>query len=490
MTHSYTGGQASLWIQADGPNTQPQLLGCHGIGDIDEGLGDIELFYCPDPAAMDRFIVRGSVQGTPDPVTVTVTGDVTDTLDALETVNCPVTLFVHKSKNGRRDVFSNYDRTFVLRNARVTSRSLTNLAAQTPDDNDRSAQSFELSADQLLRPMRLTISRQTITEVNAINDITFCNDEQCRTDDSPATRACQTGYAVADNTAAATANVLATADGSSWAATAADPFSTNEIAVAVECFDLGRNEIRVLVACGTTAVAGPARIAYSDDGGTTWTAVNVGAVNGQYVATRHSLFAVDKNAVWVGTDDGYIYKSEDSGVTWVAQESGNITAGAWNAISFSTGEEGWAGGDSNALARTIDGGDSWSTIAGPSAKSGDNIVAVDALDRNRAWIGYDDGTLFYTLDGGTSWYQRTFSGSGVGSIKAIKFTNDLTGYLVRDNASPVGNVLFTVDGGYTWETITTPTNTGLNAIYPCGPHSFFLAGEASGGTGFIAKAIV
>jgi hypothetical protein len=62
--------------------------------------------------------------------------------------------------------------------------------------------------------------------------------------------------------------------------------------------------------------------------------------------------------------------------------------------------------------------------------------------------------------------------------------------MISDNASPVGTVHWTKDGGYTWETITTPTNVGLNALFVCDEWNFFVCGEAQGGTGFIAKGTV
>lgn len=484
----FKAGQAALWVQPSGPNTAPVYLGCHEIGDIEVPEGDVELITCPDPTGTDKFRVVGSVQSAAGAVTAEVIGDITDELDALETAFGTFTLFVHKIKKGRRDLFTNYDRSFVLLNARRTSRTLSNLASRSQDDNERSEQSFALSAEALLSPFPLSVNRQTISETQSINDITFCNSQQERTEESPAMDSCQVGYAATDAGTGVTANVLKTLNGGTWAATAADPFAADEHVIAVECFESSRDVTRVMVARGSTDADDPADIAYSDNGGTSWVVVPVGAVDGQFAPASNSLFAYDRSNIWLGVQDGYIYKSEDAGLSWTAQEAGVINSGAWNAIHFATALVGVAGGASNELARTVDGGSTWSALTGPSAQAGVAINTVFALDRNRIWAGYADGDLYFTLDGGVNWEARSFTGSGVGQVRSIRFLNDLEGVMVTNNASPLGAVHTTMDGGYTWEAKTTPTNSGLNAVFVCDEWKFFVAGEANGGTGFIAKA--
>ena len=165
-----------------------------------------------------------------------------------------------------------------------------------------------------------------------------------------------------------------------------------------------------------------------------------------------------------------------------------ISSGNWNGIHYITKDVGYAVGASNEIAKSIDGGTTWSAVTGPSAQAGVAANCVFTLDKNRAWIGYADGDLYYTLDGGTTWTARSFTGSGVGQVRAITFRNDMEGYMATNNASPVGTLHRTRDGGYTWETVTTVTNSGLNDVYACDQWKLYLAGEANASTGFIAKA--
>ena len=401
------------------------------------------------------------------------------------------------SKSGRKDVFTNFDRTYVFVNVRITSRGLTNLTARTPDDNARSEQTFDLSAESLLRLVTPTINAQSNSETTAVNDITFCNEETCRTDEDPASDICQTGYAACDaatGSPAVSANVLVTTNGGTWAATDADPFAVGENLSGVECFALGRDTTRVIASRGAPVALEPAKVSYSDDSGATWTDVSINSTNFTYVAAGQSMFAFDRNNIFVGLDNGYIYKSIDAGLSFTAIESATIHSGIWNAIHFVDTNVGWAGGAANILAKTVDGGTSWSAITGPTAESGNAVLTVFVLDRNRVWIGYDSGTLYYTLDGGAlgnaSWTARAFTGSGVGDVRDVAFLNDSLGFLAVDDADPVGTIHWTIDGGYTWTALTTPTNAGLNRLYVCDQWTFFTAGEVVGGIAYIAKGSV
>jgi photosystem II stability/assembly factor-like uncharacterized protein len=491
MATAFTAGMGSLWIQRDGPNTQPQWLGCHLLGDTDIPKGDIELIYCVDPSGPNRHKVVGSIKGAAGAITTSITYQLQDVFDFMERLDCPYTLFVNMVKSGPMNLFSNADRRFIFVNAQNTSEGLTGLTARSPDDNTRSDGTADISAEELLRTIEQTVTRQSISETQSIVGITFCNEAQCRTDENIARDICEVGFAstVADTGVAA--NVLSTTNGATWTATSADPFAADEDCGGIVCFELGRDETRVIVARGETDGSNPAEIAYSDDSGATWTNVNVGSTNGQFNEFNLAMFALDRNNVWCGTDDGYIYKSEDAGLTWTAQESGSITTAGITCIRFVDEDVGWACGEGNIVMRTVDGGTSWSAVTGPTAQAGVDAHVVEPLDRNRAWIGYEDGDLYYTVDAGVDgWNARSFTGSGVGVVQDIRFHNEQHGYLLRDNASPVANVLETVDGGYSWSGLTTPTNSGGTQLWVCDDWNFYISGLANASTGYIAKGTV
>ena len=232
-------------------------------------------------------------------------------------------------------------------------------------------------------------------------------------------------------------------------------------------FSINGTTKRILVARGTADGGNPAEVAYSDNAGATWTTVNVGSVNGQYVTRAQGMFALDQYNVWLVTNDGYIYKSEDGGVTWTAQEVGTLAATGWNAIVMLDALNGWVAGASNKIATTEDGGMTWTLVSGASAQAAVNCYCLAVVNEYEIWIGYSDGDLYYTMDGGVTWTKRALPVTAA-AVNAVSFANQLVGYVVYDTAAPVGGLLRTIDGGYTWEAVALPTNAGLNAIQVIG----------------------
>ena len=51
----------------------------------------------------------------------------------------------------------------------------------------------------------------------------------------------------------------------------------------------------------------------------------------------------------------------------------------------------------------------------------------------------------------------------------------------------MGTVFATIDGGYSWDAVTTFTNTGINGMYVHDLNTAFFAGEPQGSTGVIGK---
>jgi photosystem II stability/assembly factor-like uncharacterized protein len=487
-TKYFVAGEGALWIQPDGPNTKPQFLGCHELGDVTIPKGTLNLMYCPDPSKPKAYKVVGSYRSAPGAITTSIEVLMSKVADYLERVDCPVPIFIHKVECGRKDVFAAYQRSVVLVDAEVTSRGLSGMVSRDPDAEGESMQNFDIEAQDYFDAFGLSIERQSTTETEALNDIHFCGDEICEGDCGEAQSICELGYAVGDAAAGSPsnqANVLETEDGSTWAATSTNPFGAAEDIAAVSCFSIGGGNTRILVGRGSTDAGNPAEIAYSDDGGATWTNVNVGSVNGQYFMGRDSIFVLDIYNIWAVTSGGYIYFSGDGGATWTAQESGVITAGDYYGISFANADDGFAVAAADIIARTVDGGATWSAVTATGG-AGD-LLTVKTISQLRAWVGDDEGDLYFTKDGGTTWTSRSFSGSGSGEVRDIEFYNDYVGALIHNSATPVGSVHVTIDGGYTWQAITTPTNTGLNSIFICSPYLMYAVGEVQGSTAVILK---
>lgn len=484
----------ALFVQRNGPNTKPIYAGCFTVDDIEYPQGDVELIRCFDSTGRGWKIV-GQTQAPPDPVTTTLTGLMFKTVNVVERLRCPAVIYaMQKCGEGvRPDIFTNYERGVALNVARVTSTTWANLIHR--EEDTASERSVEISANPPAYEffnLKAAVARQSTTQTQALNGIAICGEEQCagRCDVS-AVDLCQNLVAAGDTLAGSpggSAEVITTANnGGTWTATATDPFAVGEDVSAVVCFQLDKDTNRIVVARGTTDAGNPAEVAYSDDSGATWVNVNVGSVNGQFAPHNGSLYALDRNNIWFGTNDGYIYNSSDAGESWEVQESGVITTDEINGITFADENQGVFVGNSNIIAQTSDGGSTWSAVTGPADQAGINIYSV--AWSGRWWIGYETtGELWFSEDDGTTWEQRTYDGlASQVSVPSISFVSELHGFFVSNTAIPAGTIYHTVDGGYTWERLITTTNAGLNAVVGCDPNSTFAVGEPSGGTAVILK---
>jgi len=476
----------ALWIQPDGPNSAVHFLGCHDLGDLSVPEGGIELLRCirPDGSGWD---VVGSTETPPDPVTVTITSLLAKERDWLEKVRCPFAIYILHRNCGNADVFSNYVRGEILGWARRASRTYAGLVMREEDTS--STLEVELEARPPLMDVdALVVDRISTTEVNALNGVDANMDQRCYGDCGETLDQGEAVVIAADSAVGpATANILFSDDeGRTFAAGATDPFGAGLNALSVVRFPIGRNLVRILA--GKAAVGGAqGEVAYSDDGGTTWTVVSIGGVAaGHGVTAPKGLFALDQRHIWLASALGYIYFSEDGGETWAVVEAGVVTVGSYAFTHFADELNGIAGAPADILAVTTDGGETWA--AATATGGGGDLLGGVALDANRYWVGDDDGKLWFSTDGGTTWTQRTgWTGSGTGDVEDLAFVDDFRGFMVHNSAGGVGTILRTINGGYDWEALDTPTNSGLNSIVAPKANLAFAVGEVNAGSGVILK---
>lgn len=489
MSEFYTRGEVALWLQPNGPNTAPVYLGCHQLDSITEPLGDNTLIRCPDPAQPNAYRTIGKVKSPPDLVTFSVNFRVQEVLDYLETIKCPVTVFAHLRKCGRADLFTNYERTFILQDADVTSRGIENLAALEANDATVNA-----SADfQALPPVmrvkgvnKLLVERLTTAETRHGMAIWFCDPAQCTTECGGISPGCKRGFIstyTPTGSATGKAHVLYTTDGETWSVTATDPLGAGEDAGPLVAFYVGPQTVRVVVARGESIAGSPARVVYSDDNGATWKTVSVGNTDGEYIL---ALWTTGNGYLWAGTSAGNIYYSADSAASWTLQAALGWTE--VRGIHFLNNTHGVAVGAKTglaAIAYTVNGGQSWIELTPPSGAVA--LRRVQMIDYSRWWVEGNTGVLYYTIDAGSTWQTRALpvtpsTGGG------LQFVNALVGFVSVGVSSTV-QVWRTIDGGYTWEQIAIPYIAGVHDLWACSANEFYLVGQASDGTTYIAHGV-
>lgn len=486
----------AIWIQPGGANNTVYYLDCKDMGDLTIGEGARALLQCFDASGIGWETV-GSTVAPPDPVAFDVTGLMFESLDWLERVECPFTIYVLKRTCGRADIFTNYVRGFVISNVNRSQRTYSGLVARDTDVESTLAVALE-AYPPVLQVEELEVIRKTAAtgDTLAYNDVAFnvdrrCLGEGCGDELDPGER----GWIAGDSAVGpAVAQVVQSVDdGDTWTQViCAAPLTAGEDAMSVVRFPYGRTGERYIV--GGNVAAGPQGIiAYSDDNGATCSAVvNVGgAAAGAGPAFHGAMFALDQNHIWiVGGTGGEINFSDDGGETWTEQEDGTIIGGVGYAIHFEpTGQYGMAVGAADTIAVTSDGGASWTAATAVTA-SGDDLLSCTVLDENRAWVGTDESGLYFTRDMAATWTQRTGwtdSGLAAGHVQDMAWIGDQVCFMSYQTAAPVGHVHYTFDGGMSWERLTTPANSGLNGIFAIDETHAFCVGEANAGTGVILE---
>lgn len=480
-----TLNSGALWIQPGGPNTRPVYLGCHDLGDLAAPGGKITLVQCFN--GKGGWDTVGFTRSAPEPVTFSLGTYLGKTADFIETLSCPATLFVHLRDCGKPDVFSNYVRTLIVDLANIATRTYAGLVDKGEDKTAMITADAE-ALPPIVRGFALTARRQSIIETAGLADIAVCDNGRCAGPCGGAINAGDVAFVAGlalNSSPANKAEAWFTADGGTWTAGAAEPFAGGVDLGNAGCYPVGRSSLRRLVTQGETVGGTPMRVAYSDDDGATWTVVTVGAVTGQFAADAGALFVLDTYNIWLVTSGGYVYYSGDGGLTWTAQESGVIAAGTYHAVDFADTDTGYAVGAANVVIKTIDGGQTWSAVTGPAI--GIALTTVDVRDADHAWVGTAGGELWYTNDGGVTWTRRDFAGSGVGEVADVAFVDDNVAFMLHNTAAPLGGVFQTINGGYSWEAVSTPPNAGLSALGVVNAALAYAVGPVSGGTAMIIK---
>jgi len=505
MPNFYTAKDGKLFVQPYGPNTDPDYLGCHDISDIVIPRGSVERRWCPDPETGD-YVLGNRVQGPPDAPTATLTTHIAETADYLERLNmrrCPQSFYVLKGKCKSRKLVLNYGRGWVLHYGIETQKTLSGLAAGFTSGIDESGQAFEYDLAKVEPFFQLQDTRETTTETQTLFDIAACNAPQCAGVCGPAEEACDFLVAVAAaETGVATANVIYSLDGGiTWTAMATDPFLADEDVISVVCFPVGDGSAtRVVVARGTTSGL-VAEIAWTDDlGATAWNNVLVGTTATEFAQWNGALFALDRRHIWLVTDSGNIYFSNDGALSWTEQATTNTNG--LNYVRFVDEQVGLAVGDTNTILLTRDGGGHWNALTGPVAQAAVNCQCVDLFDDHRYFIGYSDGELWYTLAGDVNmvsadWSQRLLD-TPTGAVSTHRIndvmfyrdggyhTDDHMGYLVtkwEDGSGDYHGAIYrTYDGGFDWEiwytaALDAPATYGLAAVWNCGYNKAFAVGD-------------
>lgn len=222
----------------------------------------------------------------------------------------------------------------------------------------------------------------------------------------------------------------------------------------------------------------------------TWQQVNSGFVVGK---GPKAITTADVRHTWIAGDGGYIYFAKNHRIGVEVQDAGNVTTQNYNDINAMDANNVLAVGNSNAVARTFNGGANWEAVTGPAV--GINLGACWMWGASIWLVGEGAGglgRLWLTMDAGKTWTQVGLP-STYSRIYDIEFVSEAEGYMVASiGGSSV--VLRTITAGNEWVTLpqgkrgTALTNTYLTHVTTTDRYSntAYAVGLASNGTAGVA----
>lgn len=224
------------------------------------------------------------------------------------------------------------------------------------------------------------------------------------------------------------------------------------------------HKVAFVNACSGVTVGRGGSIRTTTDGGTLWTQRYSGTK-----VTLRDVAAISPNHAWAVGDNhieggpsmgkGTIVSTDNGGVTFTAQDSGN--SNNLFGVSFADSKNGWVVGDKGTILRTKNGGGNWDDITQNNPDRGHDLGDVVFVDAMNGWAVGAGGTILHTTDGGDSWelQKSSLPVATAPPLLAVAFPDLMTGYAVGFE----GTILATKDGGKLWEfqpSVTFEPNSG------------------------------
>lgn len=180
-------------------------------------------------------------------------------------------------------------------------------------------------------------------------------------------------------------------------------------------------------------------VAYTADGGSTWTSSTAGVAR-----ELHGVDAVAADDVWAVGDNGTIVHW--NGSAWSPRTAPTQFASkGFNAVSFFDSQHGWAVSDGRGVAYTGNGGATWTTVATPGNTG--YLYGVAARSATTAFAVGDSGQIK-----ALSATSMTTRATVAGTLYGIAFADDQHVWAVGDLA----RIYKSSDGGATWTSATRP----------------------------------
>ena len=489
MPEFIRSSEGDLFVQDD-PSVAFEHLTCTQVGDLPFPQGDLTPVWCPDPAQKGEFIIDGFIRGEAGAATTTLQKPLSNVANfLLEAADegCQLNGWIPYGCAGERGNAENWDLGVILFGMMISNSTiLANAVAAMPADEARVMTSADLSYMARMMIYLLRFDRQGVNNTADANAVAFLP-MRCADRCGPARRACTEGYIALSGSLYDSEIKYTRNAGVSWSQVAVSPFAQGGSVSDLVLLEVSGGH-RAIFSRGSSTVGVAAEISVYADFAKVADHF-VGSVAGQ---TIQALYAYG-GRVWAAASDGYIYISVTSGDTWTEAEAANETSEDLNDLAMYTVNQGYAVSDNNVVLVVNDGVD-WNAKTGPAVNT--DLLSVDINWAGHVFIGAADGTLYISEDEGDTYEADRMIDFGTGSIDYISFPDinmRYAGMLIFNDATGIGWVYRTKDGGVTWQmagTQLTAWNSGLNGGFMCDQNKLVVVGNVHEGTTFIGKTSV
>jgi len=483
--------QASVFVQTD-PAEPYVWLSCAGAGDLSIPAGERTVVYRPNPKQSGKMQIWDYIEGTEGAPTLRLTNPFTNVINFLLEQKCRFQVRINYACAGDRpNTITSYTVSDLLVEGLPGTRGKGPSAlgggttgAGTMVDTNAELQGLGYS---LLYPLQT--SRLTLASLTSVGSLVFVP-EQCRSACRAVVNLGCIGYVFP--AAAVYGYQQKTVDcGTTWNATAWQPFTIAGNDVSSSLTVEIATGYRVIVAGNLVDPLEPPEISYVDvvsgvnptDAGLVAVNIWVGTVVNQGI---HMLTRATDGTIWAAGTNGYIWYSKTLGVSWTTIATG--AGQTFNDVAFLDDRRGFAVGNSNTFWYTADGA-TWAAAVGPAPAC--NLLTIAINRFGHIFVGDNAAQIWRTIDYGTTWEMLVDLGTG--NVNRIRFDPNLAyvGYALYNNATPVGYLYRSEDGGVTWAQQVNPTgsNSGYNDLFVCDPNMVYVGGEPHplGGTSYVAK---
>ncbi|KAA3616691.1 MAG: T9SS C-terminal target domain-containing protein [Calditrichaeota bacterium] len=204
----------------------------------------------------------------------------------------------------------------------------------------------------------------------------------------------------------------------------------------------------------------------------------------------NDVFIFDDQSALIVGDSAAIIKTDDGGESWQSQTSPLEQNAFLNDAHFIDNFTGWAVGRNGTVIKTVDGGHSWAQLQTPSIE---NLVKVFFFDADTGWVCGSQG-LYETVDGGLNWSQQLalielYPAMLGGTFTGVHFFDTNTGiaigYTKHEDLGPEPFLIFklvlrTEDGGQTWHAPTWETDHQTGTVGPAYIWDMFFLDDSLG----------